>query len=129
LREHLKQERGRHRIQPEDRPRRTPASTLSLLKRAANDGAHIGQLCASLHARDGQVAVRRVQGVLGLARKYGAARVDAACAALIELGTIEYGSLRRYLERHAEPPAHLQQVGSLIRQLTLYRDLIHERTK
>ena len=128
LREHVQQERGRHRIQPEDRPKRTPGSTLYLLKRATNDGPHIGQLCASLHARDGELAVRRIQGVLSLAKKYGPARVDAACAALIDLGTIEYRSLRRYLERHAQPPAHLQQVGSLIRQLSIYRDLINERT-
>jgi transposase len=129
LREHLRQERGRHRIEPEDRPKRTPSSTLVLLKRAHNHGAHIGQLCASLHARDGEVAVRRIQGVLGLAKKYGLARVDEACATLLELGAFEYRSLRRYLERHAQPPAHLEQVGSLIRQLSLYQDLIQERTK
>jgi hypothetical protein len=38
LREHLRQERGRHRIQPEDRPRRTPLSTTQLLARAGKAG-------------------------------------------------------------------------------------------
>ena len=129
LREHLKQERGRHRIQSEDRPKQTPPGTVQLLARANREGQNIGKLCAALHARDGEVSVRRLQGVLWLVRKYGAARVDHACAALMDLGVIEYHSLRKYLERHSQPPGSLQQVGSLIRQLSLYRDLINERTK
>jgi transposase len=129
LREHLKQERGRHRIQPQDRPKHTPLGTVRLLSRATNEGQNIGKLCAALYARDGEVAVRRIQGVLGLASKYGPARVDQACTSLLELGVIEYKSLRKYLERHSQPPVSLQQVGSLIRQLSIYRDLINERTK
>lgn len=129
LREHLRQERGRHRIQEQDRAKQTPHSTLQLLARASNAGAHIGKLCSTLHARDGQQSLRRIQGVLSLAGKYGAARADQACAAAIEMGTCEYRFVRRYLERHCEPPVSLQQIGPLIRQLTLYRDLIEERTK
>jgi transposase len=128
LREHLKQERGRHRIQLEDRPKQTPRGTVQLLGQANREGQNIGKLCAALHARDGEVSVRRLQGVLWLARKYGPARVDHACAALMDLGVIEYKSLRKYLERHSQPPGSLQQVGSLIRQLSIYRDLINERT-
>lgn len=127
LREHLRQQRGRHRIQPQDRPKQTPVGTAHLLGRATSGGPHIGGLCAALHRRDGEVAVRRIQGVLGLARKYGIARVDAACAVLLEMGTIEYRALRKYLER-SKPAVSLQQVGSMIRQLTIYRDLIDERT-
>ena len=37
--------------------------------------------------------------------------------------------LRLYLERRCEPPVSLRQVDPLIRQLTLYRDLIEEKTK
>jgi hypothetical protein len=37
--------------------------------------------------------------------------------------------VRRYLERTAQPPVSLRQVDPLIRQLSLYRDLIQERTK
>ena len=93
LREHLRQERGRHRIQEEDRPKRTPPSTVQLLARAGKQGAHIGALCAGLHQREGEPAVRR------------------------------------YLERRSQPPLSLRQVDPLIRQLTLYRDLIEEKTK
>jgi len=37
--------------------------------------------------------------------------------------------VRRFLERNAQPPVSLRQIDPLIRQLTLYRDLIQERTR
>lgn len=129
LREHLRQERGRHRIAPPDKAKHARPSTERLLARAANSGPHTGKLCTALHARDGEVAIRRIQGVLSLAKKYGAARVDQVCAAATEKGVCDYHFVRRYLERDCEPSAGLQQVGSLIRQLTLYRDSIQERSK
>jgi len=129
LREHLRQERGRHRIQPEDKPKHAAPGTTYLLARANKAGPNTGKLCAILHERDGQVALRRIQGILAMTRRYGPARVDQACAMAIEMSICEYRFVRRYLERHAEPPVGLKQVGSLIRQLTLYRDLIEERTR
>ena len=129
LREHLRQTRGHHRIQDEDRPKHTPLGTQQLLARADQAGCQIGVLCRALHGRYGQTAVRRIQGVLGLAKKYGVADVEAACATALELGVCEYHFVRRYLERHPQPPLSLRQVDPLIRQLTLYRDLIAEKTK
>ena len=73
--------------------------------------------------------MRRIQGVLSLTKKHGVARVDDACAAAVELGVYEYQFIRRYLERTSQPPLSLRQVDPLIRQLTLYRDLIEERTQ
>jgi hypothetical protein len=55
--------------------------------------------------------------------------VDQACAAALELEAYDYRFVRRYLEHQCEPPVSLRQVDPLIRQLTLYRDLIEERTK
>jgi len=129
LREHLRQKRGWHRIQPEDRSPRTPLTTVQLLGRASNAGTHIGELCAAIHQRHGQVGVRRIQGVLTLAKKFGSATVDEACAAALELGVHEYHFVRRYLERHPTLPLTLHQVDPLIRELVQYRDLIHQRTK
>ena len=37
-------------------------------------------------------------------------------------------AVRRLLERNAQPPVTLRQIDPLIRQLTLYRDLIQQRT-
>ncbi len=129
LREHLHQRRGGHRIKDEDRPRRTPLSTQQLLSRAAKAGPQIGTLCQALHQRQGEVAVRRILGVLALAKKYGVAATDDACAMALETGSCEYGFVRRYLEHNPQLPLSLRQVDPLIRQLTLYRDLIESRTQ
>ena len=129
LREHLRQARGRHRIKDEDRPKKTPPSTLELLCRADKAGLQIGALCRGMHTQRGETAVRRILGVLSLAKKYGAATVDDACAAALEMGVCDYRFVRRYLERHPQMPLSLRQVDPLIRQLTLYRDFIEGKTK
>lgn len=129
LREHLHQARGRHRIKDEDRPKCTPLGTVQLLARAAKAGPHIGQLSQTLHERQAEAAVRRIQGILSFIKKYGVARVDDACAAALELEAYDYRFVRRYLERSSQPPVSLRQVDPLIRQLTLYRDLIEEHTQ
>jgi len=113
----------------EDRPRRTPLGIVQLLARAAQAGPHIGEFAEALYQRQSEAAVRRIQGLLSFIRKYGAARVDNACAAAVELEAYDYRFVRRYLERTSDPPASLRQVDPLIRQLTLYRDLIEQRTQ
>ena len=129
LREHLRQARGGHRIKDEDRPKQTPLSTLQLLCRADKAGSQIGAFCRRMHTTGGETAVRRIQGMLSLAKKYGAARVEDACAAVLEVGSCEYRSVRRYLERQPQLPLTLRQVDPLIRQLTLYRDFIESKIK
>ena len=54
--------------------------------------------------------------------------VDEAAKAALDLGVPTYRFLRRYLERRPPAPLTLRQVDPLIRQLTLYRDLIDRRT-
>ena len=129
LREHLRQARGRHRIQDQDRPKKTPLGTLQLLDRAGKAGSQIGALCRRMHHQHGETAVRRILGVLSLAKKYGAASVDDACAAALEVGAGDYHFVRRYLERNPQLRLSLRQVDPLIRQLTLYRDFIQNKTK
>ena len=129
LREHLRQQRGRHRIQDEDRPSKTPSSTRLLLARCEKAGQHIGAFCQGLHRHHGEVAVRRILGVLSMAKKYGVASAEDACAVALETGATEYRFVRRYLEHGPQVPLNLRQVDPLIRQLTLYRDLIEARTQ
>jgi transposase len=129
LREHRRQPRGRHAIHPDDRPARTPQTTRALLTRAAHAGPHIGTLCTTMHRRDGEPGVRRILGVLALAKKYGAAVADEACAAALELGVADYRFVRRYLERHVPASLTLRQVDPLIRELTHYRDVIARKTQ
>jgi transposase len=129
LREHLRQARGGHRIQEQDRPKHAPLGTQQLLNRADQAGEQIGALCRSMHKENGQSAVRRIQGMLSLAKKYGAASVDEACATALEVGSCEYRFVRRYLERHPQMPLSLRQVDPLIRELKVYRDFIDNKTK
>ena len=49
-------------------------------------------------------------------------------AAALDLGVPTYRFLRRYLDRRPAAPLSLRQVDPLIRQLTLYRDLIDRKT-
>jgi transposase len=129
LREHFRQKPGAHAIQPQDRPKQTPPSTQQLLARTARAGTHIGQLCHSLHQRQGQLAVRRMQGVLACAKKFGLAAVEHACATALEMGVPEYRFVKRYLEHRPQLPLTLRQVDPLIRELTQYRDFIEQHTQ
>ena len=128
LREHLRMSRGWHRIHDDDRPARTPLSTVALLARAATAGAHISAVCTHILQHDGVSGVRRILGVLALAKKHGAAVVEDAAQSALDLGVPTYHFLRRYLERRPPLAATLRQVDPLIRQLTLYRDLIDRKT-
>ena len=128
LREHLREQRGRHRIHADDRPQRTPLGTLQVLARADKAGEHIGAFSKAMQREQGQTAVRRIQGLLSFQKKYGAARVDQACAMALEMEISDFRFVRRYLERNLQPALSLRQVDPLIRQLSLYRDLIEERT-
>ena len=129
LREHVRQKRGWYRIKEEDHPKRTPLRTSQLLWRAGRAGAHIGALCDAIHRQQGEVGVRRILGVLSLAKKYGTAAVDEACAAALDMGVQEYRFVRRYLERCPQAPLSLQQVDPLIRELVQYRDFVNYKTK
>ena len=129
LREHLRQKRGWHRIQDEDRSPRTPTSTRQLLERATRAGANIGKLCQSIYERQGQMGVRRMLGVLSLAKRFGPVRVEEACTEALALGVHEYHFVKRYLERQPALPLTLHQVDPLIRELQQYRNAIQLRLK
>jgi hypothetical protein len=127
LREHVRQKRGGYRIQQDDYPKRMPLGTVHLLARAERAGTHIGALCQAIHRQHGELGVRRMLGVFSLAKKFGLAAVEEACATALELGVHEYRFVRRYLERRPQAPLSLQQFDPLIRELTHYRALIQQR--
>ena len=104
-------------------------STRSYCGRAGRAGTHIGTLCNLIYSRQGETGIRRILGVLSLAKKYGTAAVEDACAAALEMGVHEYRFVRRYLERRPQAPLSLRQVDPLIRELVHYRDLINLKTK
>ena len=119
---------GWHRIADADRPRRTPPKTVALLEAAMRLGPSVSAICDHIHGHEGEAGVRRILGVLSLAKKHGPAVVEDAATAALEVGAPTYRFLRRYLERRPPVPLTLRQVDPLIRQLTLYRDLIDRTT-
>jgi len=127
LREHIRQKRGWYRIKNEDYPKKMPLSTGQLLRRAGHAGRQIGVLSVAIYQRQGEAGIRRILGILSLAKKYGTAALEDACAAAIEIGVPEYRFVRRYLERR--PQLSLRQVDPLIRELTEYRDFINLKLK
>jgi transposase len=127
LREHVRQKRGWYRIKKEDHPKHRSLGVSQLLWRADRAGTHIGALCNLIYSRQGELSARRILGVLSLAKKFGIAAVDDACAAALEMGVYEYRFVRRYLEHG--PQLTLRQVDPLIRELVHYRDLINQKTQ
>lgn len=128
LREHLRAPRGWHRIEDADRPNRTPAKTLALLTAAMRVGPSVGAVADHIHHHEGAGGVRRILGLLALVKKHGPAVVEDAAKAALDLAVPTYRFVRRYLERRSPVPLTLRQVDPLIRQLTLYRDLIDRTT-
>lgn len=129
LRESRRKPRGYRSVHPEDIPSKTPQTTLDLLARASRAGRSIGLLCTETHRREREGGVRRILGVLSLAKKHGAQAIDDACSAALEVGAPNYRFVRRWIERHPPVPVTLRQVDPLIRELTEYRDFINQATE
>ena len=129
MREHVRQKPGLHRFKPEDRSPRTPLRVHQLLWRTEQAGSHIGVFCRTLYQNQGQLAVRRIQGVLAFAKKFGMPAVEKACAVALEMRVHDYRFVRHYLEHCPPAPVTLQQVNPLIRNLLEYRELIQQKTQ
>lgn len=124
--EHDRQRRGLHRLREDHRSKRTPMGLLEVLSRADLTGRHVGELCKTIHRREGDLGARRILGVLSLAKKVGSVALDDACAAALAGGAATYRFVRQYLERRRPAPLTLRQVDPLIRELTHYRDLVNQ---
>ena len=128
LREHRKKPRGWRAVHPSDLPTRTPPSTMQLLARAHTAGPAISKVCEAIHARSGEAGVRRILGVLSLAKKHGLRPAEDACQAALEIGFPDYRFVRKWIERHPPAPLTLRQVDPLIRELSQYRELVSQLT-
>lgn len=109
-------------------PTHNEQSVAHWLRRAQVAGQQIGALCAAIHAHDGADGLRRIQGVVNLAKKHGASSVEDACRAGLEAGAPTYQFVKTWL--HHQPQQHLlAQIDPLIRELHHYRDLIARKTE
>ena len=127
LREHVRQKRGWYRIKEET----TPSGRRCALPNCCGERprrSHIGALCDAIHRQQGEVGVRRILGVLSLAKKYGTRRSmkPAPPRWTWECRNIASSAA---IWNAAQAPLSLQQVDPLIRELVQYRDFINYRTK
>ena len=128
LREHLRTQRGWHRIADDDRPARIPPKTLALLAAAKRAGPPSPPSATTSTAMRAPPASDASSASSPSSRSTDPAVVEHAATAALELGVPTYRFLKRYLDRHPVAPLSLRQVDPLIRELTVYRDLIDRRT-
>lgn len=114
---HPRQQPGGKSIDPTDFPaHKTPYAMrdLDFLKRQAGDhGPAVGRFASAL--LDGPLPwtrMRRVYALLGLAKKYGSARVDEACTVALEADMLDVKRLQRMLE--AAQIAHVPRIAPVI---------------
>lgn len=107
LREHPRQPPGGRSTFPEDLPQHKRAYAMRdieyLKRQATGHGEHIGIYAASL--LDDPLPwtrMRKVYRLLGLVKRFGPQRVDAACRRTLELDLVDVIRVQRMLERALE---------------------------
>jgi hypothetical protein len=142
LRTHAKAERPGSVVLPQEERVFNPSRETRLILRQAGDiGEHAARLCQLLFAIEGRVGQRKLWGIVGLARRYPAHCLNAACAQALEQGIYSYkrvlalteGLFAQALQTmqaqgstgiEATPQAHeLTQQHALIRDASEYGDL------
>ena len=107
---HPRQEPGRRSTDPDDLPAAKTIYAMRDLDRlramAATHGPNVGTYAnALLDIPLPWTKMRQVYALLGLVKKWGAARVDVACASALEHEQVNVGLIGRMLERGTEQAA------------------------
>ena len=134
LRTHAKAERPGTVVLPQDERVFNPSrETRLILRQASEIGEHAARLCQLLFAVEGRVGQRKLWGIVGLAKRYPAQCVDAACAQALEQGIYSYKrvlSLTEALFTQAisaiEAQADARSPRSSTATLTQQHDLIRD---
>jgi transposase len=104
---HPRQEPGRRSTDPADLPEKKTAYAMRdldhLRRLAAGHGPAVGAFAAALLDTPlPWTKMRQVYALLGLVKKWGAVRVDAACASALDHEAVNIGLIGRMLERATE---------------------------
>lgn len=95
-------------------------------------GEDFHQVVYQVLCQNDPLAIRRVRGVLSLARRYGNELAERAAGQACLLRAYSYRSLKAYCERlqshKEEPSGRLTQNHELIRPLDEYQNIVIERT-
>jgi transposase len=107
---HPRKPLGGHSIDPQDYPVERSVYALrdvqGLQRQAASHGEAVGRFAAALLDNPlPWTRMRRVYALLGLARRYGHARVNEACAIALAAEMYEVPRLKRMLEQGTAPSA------------------------
>jgi len=95
-----------------------------LLSAAQRVGRSLGAIADHIHRHKGESGVRRILGLLALAKKHGSAVVEDAAKATLDLGVPTYRFVRRYLDRRSPGAADAALGRSAHSSGPLYRGLI-----
>lgn len=129
---------GQRSTDPNDFPPEKTAYALRdiafLARQARSHGEAVGRYAAAL--LEGNLPwtrMRQVYALLGLARRYGSARLDLACQTALDADMVDVRRLRRLLEL-APPaaesaPARIVQIARYLRPATQYRLPIHPQPR
>src|SRR5207237_9633411 len=107
---HPRKPPGGRSIDPQDYPVERSVYALrdiqSLQRQAARYGEAVGRFAAALLDNPlPWTRMRRVDALLGVARRYGAARVNEVCAMALAAEMLDVRRLQRMLEQAATSPA------------------------
>ncbi len=130
----LRSRRGSVVMDADDRIFNPSRETERLLKQAHAIGPWTGKLCAEIFARDGRVGQRKIYGVVNLARKATASRIEAASRAAFERQAYSSSVVRRLaLEEEAgassSKPELLIQEHAVIRPLAEYQNFWEQNAR
>jgi hypothetical protein len=128
---HPRQEPGRRVTDRDDLPAAKTVYALRdlehLKRMATTHGTAIGEFAAALLEHPlPWTKMRQVYALLGLVKKWGAGRVDAACASALDHEVVNVGLIGRMLERGTEQaPAQPSLPGTVVITGRFARDPAH----
>src|SRR5207249_3482267 len=89
------------------------------IERIRQDATRLGPMTVALvdlileHRRHPEQGFRATIGILRLAKPFGSARVEAACARALEIGALSYRSVRSILDHKLDRQATARPADSL----------------
>ncbi len=131
---HPRQQPGRRSTDPDDLPSERTAYALRdldhLRRLATGHGPAIGAYAlALLDTPLPWTRMRQVYALLGLVKKWGAARVEAACATALDHEVVNVGLIGRMLERGTENTTRQPALPGVVVPARFARDPAHFATR
>jgi hypothetical protein len=110
IRRHRKNHRpGSFAMQEEDRIYNPSRQTQSLLNKASEIGPETRKLCELLFAEQGRTGQRRMQGIVGLIRRYEACLIEETCRTAVKRGIRHCSTVRKIVRRKSEEAVSLKE--------------------